>query len=89
MNFAELDKVCEVDTKKLYEEVCKTKIPFYQWPKWIEAALGHIYLEKMYVERQRRRARRLEATEVVRRDIESHIYFAGFRLIESHFYSGR
>ena len=89
MNFAELDKICDVDVKKLYEEACKTKLPFYKWPKWIESALSRVYLEKIYAERLRKRARKLEATETVRRDIESHIYIADFQLTENHFYNGR
>jgi hypothetical protein len=87
MNYQDLDKVCEIDDKKLYAEVVKSGLPFFQWPKWLEQKITRLMMEKMLQMRMQRKARQLSSNKQVQGEVLSNSYFASYTLKQDHFYS--
>ena len=86
MNFADMDRICQVDPKTLYASAQKQGLPFYAWPKWIEAELRKIYLEKVYRERQMLRGQAIKESKNGRQELQSHGYYAEFKVIDNYLY---
>lgn len=87
MSFKDVDKICDIDPKKLYTNVLKQGLPFYEWPKWIDKELGRMYLEKIYQERQLKKTQSLKRCLAVRKELMTHHYYAAFTLTPDYFYN--
>ena len=88
MNYMDIDKICQIDIKKLYEEVKGEQLAFHQWPKWLSAKICRIYMDNA---KQAKKVKRPQKSVLdnphVKKEVASHHYFAAFSLNFEYFYS--
>ncbi len=81
MNLADFDKVCQVDVGKLYVEVMREHLPYFQWPKWVCARISRLYLESISRARVKRsRAKTLYDNIFCKKELAANHYFSAFSI---------
>ncbi len=86
MNYQDLDKVFEIDTHKMYEEVLASGIPFFQWSKWLEQFISRKYLERVYLARQQLKSQQAQNNPNTKKDVITCHYIRPFSVIQDYFY---
>ncbi len=66
----------------------KESVPLLQWPKWITAKVGNLYLSKVYNEMQKRKRYQpiVDTTRLRKEAVAAH-FFSAFKLDFAYFYS--
>ena len=87
MNFSDFDKVCQVDVGRLYLEVMREHLPFFQWPKWVGARMSRLYLESISRARVRKsRVKTVYDNVHCKKELAANHFFSVFSINYDYFY---